>query len=231
MKNGTGKKLIAVETSSSAFSVAACAGGRIAADLRAEGLGRPSTLLADMIQQAAKEGGFALAETAGFAVSIGPGSFTGLRVGVTTVKTLAWALKKPVLPVSSLEVIAHNAAGPCEHACIFVDARKNKVYTASFSAGPDGSVNRLSKDLLGLPEEALKKLPPGALIVGDGIRRYQELIRSMEGKGFLLAPESAWVPLAVSVCRIALSRWPAGILDDPHPLVPQYLYSKEGDIA
>ena len=228
MNSGTGVKLIGVETSSSAFSVAASDGARVSAALSADGVGRPSVLLTDWIEQASAKAGFALPEIDGFAVSIGPGSFTGLRVGVTTVKTLAWALKKPVLPVSSLEVIAQNLEWQRAEICVFVDARRKKVYSALFSSDGAGTIRRLTEDRLAVPEDLLKQLKPGTLLVGDGIRRYPELTA---GAGFSCAPEKEWVPLASSLCRIAASRWPAGALDDPHPLVPQYLYSQESDIT
>ena len=228
-------KLLGVETSSPVFSVAVSDGPNILSCLKIGGMGRPSALLTEMIKEVLAHAGLELAQVDGFAISIGPGSFTGLRVGVTTVKTLSWALKKSVLPVSSLEAIAHNAS---VHGSVvpFVDARKGKVYTALFSRDSSGAVKRLTEDLLLLPADALKKIARKkaikvkTLLMGDGIRRYADLLSALKEK-VDLAPEPFWIPCAESICRIAAGSWPKGVVDDPHRLVPQYLYSKESDIT
>jgi tRNA threonylcarbamoyladenosine biosynthesis protein TsaB len=220
-------KILGVETSSSVFSVAVCRGQEILsfreegdpapATKASAGRGRPSTLLASRIEDCAKEAGIPLSELDGFAVSIGPGSFTGLRIGVTTVKTLAWALRKRVLPVSTLEVIAQGFSESKQPIHLLMDARKGKVYTASFR--PDGKegLKRLSPDRLMLPEEALKEYPKSAVWVGDAVKFSSKL----------LPP----APSARALCRMAARRWPNGVVDDPHRLVPEYLYSKESDIV
>ncbi|MCM8794987.1 MAG: tRNA (adenosine(37)-N6)-threonylcarbamoyltransferase complex dimerization subunit type 1 TsaB [Candidatus Omnitrophica bacterium] len=220
--------LVAVETSSPLFSVAAWKDGAVVKELKADGMGQPSVLLTDWIDQVLKAAGCAPEEIDGFAISVGPGSFTGLRVGIMAVKTIAWVLKKPILPVSSLEVIAWNLDPGTETGCVFVDARKKKVYTASFSSDRQGNVSRLTPDRLVSPEEALAGLPDEAVILGDGIRRYRDLFK---GNRFRIAAESAWAPAAGRLARIAAARWPQGLLDDPHRLVPQYLYSQESDIT
>ena len=222
-------KLLAVETSSPIFSVAAADGPRITFE-QAQGQGRPSLLLTDMIQAALQKAGLTLEALDGFAVSIGPGSFTGLRVGVMTVKTLAWALRKPVLPVSSLEVIARNLDGGTQPVVPFLDARKGNVYMASFTPGEDGRLQRVAPDALLRPEEALRRFSEPAVLAGDGLSRYAGLVGSLAPAGVEQAPPELWVPRADVLCRIAVSLWPAGLLDDPHRLVPQYLYSQESDI-
>ncbi len=224
-------KLLGIETSSHTFSVAVSEGDRVLKSLSVGDARRPSTLLSELIRQILFEVGWTFSVLDGFAISIGPGSFTGLRVGVMTVKTLAWALKKPVLPVSSLEVLAQNLVLHSELICPWVDARKGKVYTALFSPNGHGELKRLKADRLVLPEQLFKELSGPVVLVGDGLRRYQELIVAQERPEIRQAPESSWTPTAESVCRIAAHRWPEGVLDDPHRLVPQYLYSRESDIT
>ena len=223
-------KLLAVETSSPVFSVAASDGTSALAWEQVQGQGLPSLLLTDLIQSVLKEAGISLEALDGFAVSIGPGSFTGLRIGVMTVKTLAWALKKPVLPVSSLEVMAHNARESGQPVVPFVDARKGNVYMASFAPDGRGKLRRTAPDELLRPEEALRRFPEPALLLGDGLNRYAELVASLASAGVQRADPELWVPRADSLCEIAASRWPEALVDDPHRLVPQYLYSQESDI-
>ncbi len=224
-------RLLSVETSSPIFSVAISEGEQILSSRQAKDPSYPSALLTELIREAATAAGLELSQLDGFAISIGPGSFTGLRVGVMTVKTLAWALKKPILPVSSLEVIAQNLADQPQPICIFVDARKGKVYTALFSPQPGGLVKRVSEDQLVPPEEPLKKVTKQTLLVGDGVRRYLDLIRSLAEGKVDLAPPQSWIPTAQNLCRIAAHRWPDTKVDDPHRLVPQYLYSQESDVT
>jgi tRNA threonylcarbamoyladenosine biosynthesis protein TsaB len=220
-------KLLCVETSSPVFSVAVGDGERILSFLEVQvPKVQPSTNLTELISEALQKAGCTLASLDGFAISIGPGSFTGLRVGVMTVKTLAWALKKPILPISSLEVIAWNVKEDSASTVPFVDARKGKVYTAIFSGA-----KRLCEDKLLLPEQALENLPSGALLVGDGLQRYAALIAGRNANGLKFAPPESSVPRADELCRIASSRWPEGLVEDPHQPMPQYLYSQESDIT
>lgn len=234
-------KILGVETSSPFFSVAVADGLKILSYRQMDSQGLSSLLLTDMIQAAIEEAKLDLKRLDGFAISIGPGSFTGLRIGVMTVKTLAWALKKPVLPVSSLEVMAHNLASSPVPVVPFVDARKGNVYTACFSRDKQGTLRRIDPDALLRPEEALERFQEPAVLVGDGIKRYAELVKTASPAGVEQAEPARWVPRADLLCKIAAARWPREIasisrgwsealVDDPHCLVPQYLYSKDSDI-
>ena len=226
------RKLLGIETSSPLFSVAMCEGEKILSFLQAEGKGPPSLLLTEMIRRATAEANVSLETLDGFSVSAGPGSFTGLRVGVMTVKTLAWALKKPVVPVSSLEVAARNLKGQKRQVILFVDARKDKVYSALFACDGSGGIRRLSPDRLLSPEEALRQRnDQPVMIVGDGVRRYGDLLSSGSGVSAEISDPSLWVPRADEVCLAAQIHWETGRMDDPHRLVPQYLYSKESDVT
>lgn len=224
-------RLLGIETSSPLFSVALCENGRIISRLESVGQGRPSAFLSEMIREVSEEAKLPLERLDGFTLGIGPGSFTGLRVGVTTIKTLAWALKKPVLPISSLEVIARNLNESTQEILVFLDARKGKVYAGLFSPDRRQGLLRRSDDQLGVPEEFLKKLKEPTILVGDGISRHRDLItRLCDGK-VELAPEISWIPRAEELCQIAAKIWPEGKMDDPHRLVPKYLYSQESSIT
>lgn len=223
-------KWLGVETSSLSFSVAVSDGEKVLACLQNEGPVRPSTLVTELIEQALEQAELSLPEVDAFAVSIGPGSFTGLRMGVMTVKTMAWALGKPVLPVSSLEVAAQNVAASPKDVLVYVDARKGHVYTALFSPNGGGGLRRATPDELLPSEEALRRLTRPAAALGDGLSRYAALVAAAPAGLVDPAPADLWAPRADSVCRLAARRWPEGRVDDPHRLVPQYLYSKESDI-
>ncbi len=223
-------KILGVETSSPFFSVTVADGLKILSYQQMDSQGLSSLMLTDMVQATLKEAALELESLDGFAISIGPGSFTGLRIGVMTVKTLAWALKKPVLPVSSLEVMACNAQDSGQPVVPFVDARKGNVYMACFAPDGMGKLRRTAPDELLRPEEALRRFPEPALLMGDGLKRYAELVASLSSAGVQQAAPELWVPRADLLCGIAAARWPEALVDDPHRLVPQYLYSQESDI-
>lgn len=223
-----GVKLLAVETSSPVFSVAVCEGPQVRSFVQIEGQGRPSTLLADLIGEACAEAGLELKDLDGFSVSIGPGSFTGLRIGVMTVKTLAWALKKPVVPVSSLEIISRNAEDNSKPVLIFLDARRGNVYSALFHPDGKGGLKRMTPDQVLAPEEAVRPIRGPTLVLGDGLKKYGELLSALPAEQ---ASPDRWIPRADRACEIAASLWPNGPVDDIHRLVPKYLYSKEGKIT
>ncbi len=132
------------------------------------------------------------------AVVNGPGSFTGLRIGMSTAKGLAWALQKPLLPVSTLEAAAYNALGvgrPNLLACPVLDARRNEVYTALFAAGP-GLVPQplwppqaispaaLADKLLAAAETAGKQV----VLAGDAAELIFAEMQAKLGERVLLAP-------------------------------------------
>ncbi len=221
---------LGIETSSPAFSVAVSDGERILSCLQGEGQGRPSSLLTDLIEQAIRQAGMELAQADAIAVSIGPGSFTGLRVGAMTAKTLAWALRKPVQPVSSLEAIAQNLAASPSDILVFVDARKGNVYSALFSPAGGGRLARVTEDELLPPEQALGRVHGAAAVAGDGLKRYGQMADGAAAGKLEPAPAELWFPRADSVCRLAERQWPEGRVDDAHRLVPKYLYSKGSDI-
>jgi len=229
--------LLGVETSSPVFSVAWMKAGHLASFIQANGQGPPSLLLTDLIRQASKQAQMDLEDLDGLAISIGPGSFTGLRVGVMTVKTLAWALKKPVVPISSLEVMASNIQDWEGMIMAFVDARKGKVYSALFACSIGQPIRRLTPDRLLLPDQAVAwtlKEDAHLLVLGDGLARYRSLldpICSNQPHRIRLAEPHLWIPRADRLCQLAQAHWSMDRMDDPHRLVPQYLYSKESDIT
>lgn len=220
-------KLLGIETSTRIASVALWDAGKIQFCQETEVLA--SDILSDRIETVCRAGGVELEALDGFAVSIGPGSFTGLRVGVTTAKTLAWALSKPVLPVSSLAVIAQNFSDSRSELFLFLDAYKKKVYSALFSSDGQGCVERRTEDSLNFPESALQRVKGPARVIGGGVGRYGELVKARPE--LELTPSQLWVPRADRLCTLAARCWPAGLVDDPHTLVPQYLYSSESNMT
>jgi tRNA threonylcarbamoyladenosine biosynthesis protein TsaB len=202
-------KILAFESSAKAASVALCDDDRLIAQAyQNSGLTHSTTLL-PMAQSMLTNCGETLEGVDCFAVSVGPGSFTGLRIGISTVKGLAWGLEKPCAGVSTLEAMAWNLAHMDAVICCAMDARRQQVYNALFRAH-NGSLERLTPDrAISLEELAQEResLQMAQIVVGDGAQLcYNDAIR--RGQSLQLAPahllhQNAW---GVAQCALAQAR-------------------------
>ena len=163
-------KILALDTSSKTASAAAWDG-----ELRAEftvqnGLTHSETIL-PMVQRVIETAGWKPADLTGIAVAVGPGSFTGVRIGVATVKGLAFPKGLPCAPVSTLESLAENLSGTEGIVCALMDARRNQFYYALFENGV-----RLTPDSCGGMEEICALLgEKKATLCGDGAAVFASL--------------------------------------------------------
>jgi len=164
-----------------------------------------------------------------FAVGLGPGSFTSLRVGLATVKAFAMATGKPVVGVSSLDVIARGAIGlPCDEICVLSDARRGMVYAAIYGSTrltTGGSTSKILKRtsdyMLCDIKTVLDKVHGKTLFTGDGVGLYRDdIVRCRP----VFAPQKFWHPQAKHLAQIAFERLAAKDYDDIERLVPLYLY-------
>ena len=215
--------MLALESSAKAASAAlARDGALLALELRNDGLTHSRTLL-PMAEAVMARCGVKPADLDAVAVAQGPGSFTGIRIGVSTAKGLCWGADKPAVGVSTLEAMAWNAvdaAAADSIVCCAMDARRSQVYNALFTI-ENGAPRRLTKDrAIGLPELAaeLKSTEKTIFVLGDGgVLCYNYLIeRSLPA---LLAPEGVRLQNAWGVCRAAQ----LGTIVSAAELLPVYL--------
>ncbi|NQT86930.1 tRNA (adenosine(37)-N6)-threonylcarbamoyltransferase complex dimerization subunit type 1 TsaB [bacterium] len=157
------------------------------------------------------------------AVSQGPGSFTGLRIGLTAARTAAWALGKPLLGVPSFDVLAENAPPEAPHVLTALDAKRGEVYAALYRRTEDGLVQEMPTCVV-RPETV--DLPTPCHALGDAVGRYREVF---ERDGLTLAPEEDWRPRASEVARKGLERWKAGQRQGIHEIEPLYLRRPEAE--
>lgn len=113
----------------------------------------------------------------GWAISLGPGSFTGLRIGVSTIKGLALATEKPVVGVSTLDVLASQITPTYHLICPILDARKKEVYAAFYQYDQNNSLKRLTPYQSIRPEELIKKVEVPTIFLGEGVNLYGEFIQ------------------------------------------------------
>jgi tRNA threonylcarbamoyladenosine biosynthesis protein TsaB len=213
--------ILAIDTSTDYLSLAILKDGRPAAKFHKKAHRKHSMLLVPAIERLLKKAKLNIGRIDCFAVSIGPGSFTGLRIGVTVVKGFAYALKRPIVAVPTLDAIADNAKGFKGVICPSLDARKNKVYSCIYKS--DGkSLKRLSKYLLLPAADLLKKVKAmgyNVLFLGDAI----------PGPGLEIF--RSWHPKAEVVARLGAEYFRKRKFVKAEDLEPMYIYSKECDIT
>jgi len=159
------------------------------------------------------------------AVDIGPGSYTGLRVGLAAAKGLAFALGRPLVGVPSLDALAEAAPPGCGKIVPAIDAKWDQVYGAIYEAG-DGSPVRRSEMYAERPEAFAARIPTGATVIGDALERHAALFAT---RGAAAAPRELWAPRASMIAILGLRRHREGARDDAATLVPLYLRKTEAE--
>lgn len=216
-------KILALESSAVACSVALCEDENlIAQSFQNNGLTHSRTLM-PMCEDLLKNCGLTLNDVDLIAVAVGPGSFTGLRIGVSAAKGLAWPGDKPCAGVSTLEAMAWTVAHMGEELCPAMDARRSQVYNARFSV-KDGAPVRLTEDrAISLDDLAgeLKKGVKTQIIVGDGAALCYNYLQEL-GITARMAPPHLHHQMAWGVARAALEQARRGELTDAAGLTPEY---------
>lgn len=214
--------ILALESSAKAASAALCRDGALVAQtVQCSGLTHSRTLL-PMAQSLLENAGVALSDVDAVAVAHGPGSFTGVRIGVSAAKGLAWGAQKPAVGVSTLEAMAWHgqAAGEGALVCPVMDARRSQVYNALFEIR-GGRPERMCEDRaisLDMLVQELEKMKKCVFLVGDGARLCYNVCLD-KGTAAVLAPENLVQQSAWGVAMAAFGKAP-GPAD---ALLPVYL--------
>ncbi|WP_019123960.1 tRNA (adenosine(37)-N6)-threonylcarbamoyltransferase complex dimerization subunit type 1 TsaB [Brevibacillus massiliensis] len=168
----------------------------------------------------------------GIAVARGPGSYTGVRIGVATAKTMAWSLNIPVIGVSSLQAVAANAGGYSGMIVPLFDARRGQVYTGGYRSGPDMTAREvlperiiLLRDWLPMAAEAAADGP--VLFLGDDVSIHRSVITEVLGEQAQFAPPFFNHPRAAGIGWLAAKQ--IGRAGNVHQLVPEYLQLAEAE--
>ena len=223
-------KILALESSAGVASVALCENEKLLHLVQDHSGHTHSETLLPMVASALEKHGLCPHDIDLFACSVGPGSYTGLRIGVATVKGLAFGTGKPCVPVSSLEALAQNCACFEGLICPVMDARRDQMYTAFFES-KDQVLRRLTDDdLLPLSEIAAKVRKYGRRIrfVGDG---YEKTVKALHSDLTKDTPELLRHANAYSVALCAYRKYSLSPHEnyDESLLSPTYLRAVQAE--
>lgn len=190
--------VLGIETATAQASVALGGPDGVISSFHLINKGRHAESLTPAIEFVCRQAGKAIADITAIAVDNGPGLFTGLRVGLATAKSIAYARGIPALPVSSLEILAHGARLTERKIVAVIDALSDEVYYATYFRGKE-----LIAPALGRPEDVVAQLQDDVLLVGDGATRYAALFSSSRVE---IAARSFQYPSAVSLVELAMAK-------------------------
>ena len=187
-----------------------------------------SERLMSMVDRLLEDCRWTLAQVQGLAVSIGPGSFTGLRVGAATVKGLALALGLPVAAVPTLDALAANLPFADAPVCTLLDARKGEVYVCLYQW--TGQAMERRSDYLALPpQDVAEWLRAPVIVLGDGVPACRPYLERL-GDGVRVAPAAQSVPSAAMIGQIGHGMLLAGKGISGDALQPFYLRPSEAEL-
>jgi len=223
--------VLGIETATRAASVALVSEEEILAEYILSGVKSHAEQLLRGIDQILSDTGKSLTECAGIAVSVGPGSFTGLRIGVSTAKALAWAANLPIVGISTLRAMAANIPHAAYPICPVLDARKREVYTALYK-WVEGELQAVIPEQVVSAADMIHQLDRSLKIIfiGNGSRLYQGMIQEQFGKQAEFSPQSHDCPRASTVASLGLKRLLAQQFDLVQTLVPTYLRPSDAEI-
>jgi len=223
-------KILAVDTSTRTCGVCVADHGLPVCELYITSGQTHSRHLMDTIARSLELSGVALDEIGGFAVTRGPGSFTGLRIGISTVKGLAYAAGKPLAGVPSLEALAQPVTGEvAPRVCAVIDARKSEVYFAVYRFETGRIVEEIAPRVG--PPDAIQKSDERTLFVGDGALLYEEALRYRHGKNAVFAPPELNGLRASAVARLGAERFEKGDSDPVETMAPLYIRKSDAELA
>ena len=223
-----------METSTLTGAAALLEGDTVVAECRLSVALTHSERLLPAVDHLLRAAGRALADVDALAVALGPGSFTGLRIGVSTMKSLAYATGKPLVGVPTLDALAWTLPFAVHPVCPILDAKKGEVYAALYRTGA-GRLERLWETQALAPERlaaALAAEVRGPVVfLGDGVAPFAPLLRRLLGEDARLVPPANRLPSAATVAELGQAALERGESADPAALTPLYLRRSEAELG
>lgn len=212
-------KVLALETSGSTASVAALQDASVLDETTLSAAKRTAQTLAPGIRDLLQRVGWRPSDVQLVAVAVGPGSFTGLRLGVTTAKAFAYAVGAELLGVNTLEVIAARAPDECRQLEVVLDAQRREVFAGSFRRDESGMFATAAETRIVAIDEWTRTLTPETRLSGPMLTKLAEHLPDH----VKTVDSSLWLPTAAAAGKLALRHFQAGQRADIWQLVPLYM--------
>jgi tRNA threonylcarbamoyladenosine biosynthesis protein TsaB len=225
-------RILAIDTSTMMGGVAVMDGERgLLAETRAKVRAGHSGSLMPEIDQALRRASLDITDIDALCVTTGPGSFTGLRIGLSTAKGLCFSTGLPLVAVPTLEAFAWNFPLSRRPVCPMLDARKKEVYAAVFSMR-GGRAERLMPETSMRPAELARELAAHGEVVlaGQGAELYREVFARALGPRALFAPSHLSEPLPSAAAALGLQKALRGEFSEPRELSPLYVRKSEAEL-
>lgn len=224
-------KILAVDTSSKVAAIAVKRDNLLLGEYNLNYEKNHSQKLMPMIMHLLKNLNMEPDDIDVYSASSGPGSFTGLRIGIVTVKTLAYTVQKPVVSVSTLDALAYNLPKSNDLICPIMDARNNQVYTAIYSWVEDKFTRESKYEALQV-DELIKKITyknKHVVFIGDAVPVHRNKLRDELCEGCSFAPDNLLLQKASSVAELALKKYYCGIYESAFDMKPFYLRQSQAE--
>lgn len=223
--------IVALDTTTRAASVALARDDRVVEESAGDPAQPTAARLPGELMALLERHGVALSEVDVFAVATGPGSFTGLRIGIATMQGLAFAARKPLIGVSGFDALAAIAmAGGAACAATWVDAWRGEVYAALYEGLREPTVDTPESVLAGIQDHISRAGIPHVLFIGDGAVLYRDAIAQHLGTQASLA-EPGTPLLAGTIARLAARAAAGGARPLPHAIRPLYIRRSDAELA
>lgn len=220
-------KLLAIDTSTRFLVLSLYHDGTLYSYTQETGK-KLSLLLCVIIERVVRALGWQMGDIDYFACGLGPGSFTGLRIGLSTLKGLSWALKKPLIGIGSLDILAQNVRDENCWVAPLIDAKRGLVYCSLFRKKEGIAIRKKPYLLLSL-DDCIALIKPGSVILGDALGLYENQLR-MRIKGVKLLEKDYWFPEGRALVALALEKIRQKQFANPFSITPLYLYAQECQI-
>ena len=222
--------ILGIETSTKTGSVAIVSEEGVIAQYSLNIEVTHSERLMATVDRVLQDTGFTMSDMDGYAVAIGPGSFTGLRIGLSAVKGLALVTGRPVAAVPTLKALAWNLPYSAYPICPMLDARKSEVYTATYRFEGSALVYGMAEAVISLSQLS-ERISEKTLFTGEASQLFRKDILELFGDRARFAPISAILPSAASVAEIGLDMIKSGKQTDPDNVTPMYIRRPEAEVA
>lgn len=223
------RRLLAVDTATQSCGVAILADGLLHTELILSHGGTHTKQVLAAVDAVLNLEGSTLAQIDAFAVTRGPGSFTGLRIGISTVKGLALATGKPIIGISSLDVLAHQAVGDAACVCPMIDARRNEIYWCVYRRAGDKLVAS-SEEQVGPVDKLARQIEGPCVFIGNAVPQYAVQLAELVNQAIQWNSEANHAIRPAVLARLAWQRFQKDDADDTGCFSPVYLRKSDAEM-